>query len=568
MDKPERKAAFIILILGFMVFFSILSNGFVYDDVAQISNNPLVHSLLNLPYFFLGGTFFDAGTQQLISVFYRPILSTVFAFLYTFSGGYPFLFHLFQVLLHCANALLVFLLFRKFFKEKVSLFFAILFLIHPINQEAVAYISDLQENLFFFFGVLTFFVSDSNLKITLRVLFINVFLLLGLLSKETAILFVPTLIVYNFFFQKKNINKTFFISIFTTLALYFYLYFYVGHVAKITDAVAPIMKASLFERMLTMPAIVFYYLKTFFFPNTLALGNAWVVKKPSFTNFYLPLIGDGIFFSFMGFGGLSFWKKNKEAFYIYIYFVCWFVFGIAMHMQLIPLDMTVADRWFYFPIVGLLGLFATICYFGRWQKKVGRWNLLLIGSAVILLLAWRTMMRNTNWVDTLTLCRHDLQIIPDAYNVQSVCGSQLLQANRYEESKQYFAVAAQLAPNYSFNWYQYGISYEYTGDLTKAREYYNKSIQLSNEVNAYVSLAATYLKYEHDPQKAKQIVEDGLKSYPNYQRLQLYLAVCEYKLNNKQSALEIATKANQLSPSPESQYVLNQILNDKDVALN
>jgi tetratricopeptide (TPR) repeat protein len=190
-----------------------------------------------------------------------------------------------------------------------------------------------------------------------------------------------------------------------------------------------------------------------------------------------------------------------------------------------------------------------------------------IAVVIIVILAGRTMVRNANWFDNLTLCQHDLPYVPESYNVQSACGSQFIKAGQFEEAKKHFAIATHLAPNYSFNWYQYGLSYQYTHDILTAQKYFLKSIELSREVNAYVSLAATYLANENNPSKAKSIIEEGLKYYPNYQRLQLYLAVCEYKLNNKQKAIDIANRANQLSPSAESQYVLNQITSDQEVII-
>lgn len=56
-----------IIIVGFLVFFNSLFNAFAYDDDLQIVSNPLVHSLVNIPYFFMGGSFFDAGTGQLLT---------------------------------------------------------------------------------------------------------------------------------------------------------------------------------------------------------------------------------------------------------------------------------------------------------------------------------------------------------------------------------------------------------------------------------------------------------------------------------------------------------------------
>jgi hypothetical protein len=548
------------------VFFNSLFNSFVYDDDLQIISNPLVHSFSNLPYFFMGGNFFDAGTSQIISVFYRPILSTVFTLIYSISGGQPFMFHLVQLLLHITNACLVYILFKKFFKNTLSFFLALVFLVHPINQEAVVYISDLQENLFFFFGMIALLISSSAIKNMRKVLLVNVFLLLGLFSKETAILFIPIIILYIYVWQRKTFTKVYFFSILATTIVYLYIRFFVVHVAKITDALVPIMQATFIERLTTMPAIMFYYLKIFFFPSQLALGYSWVVKSLTFSQFCLPLFVDLIFLSAIYFLGVIVRKTNKKFFPVYLFFVCWFVLGLGMHMQIVPLDMTVADRWFYFPIVGLLGIFGVVFSF-NWHIKIHKNIIITIAVILIVLLSLKTIVRNTNWSNMLTLCQHDLKIVPESYSVQSVCGSELLKVGQYEDAKKHYAKAAELAPKWGSNWYQYGLSYEYTKDIPKAREYFHRSIQLSNEVNAYVSLAATYLKNENDPKAAKQIVEEGLKSYPRYQRLQLYLAVCEYKLGNKQKALDLATKIYQTNPTPESQYVLTQISINQEVKL-
>jgi 4-amino-4-deoxy-L-arabinose transferase-like glycosyltransferase len=487
--------------------------------------------------------------------------------LFIVSGTYPFVFHLFQVILHGINAVLVYILFRKFFKDKLALIASLLFLVHPINQEAVAYISDLQEGLFFFFGMSAVLFSIGKINKIKKILLINTFVLLGLLSKETALLFIPMVLLYSYFFNKKKPSITFYIALVSTTAVYLYLRLFVAHISKINEALMPIMNASLYERLLTIPSIIFYYVSTFFFPYHLALGHAWVITSPSISQFYIPLTVDILFFILIGVLGVFVKRKNTSEFSVFIFFLIWFILGLLMHMQLVPLDATVADRWFYFPIVGLIGLVfvgvSSLCSI----KKVRPDVITSIAIMIVLILAGRTMVRNANWVDNLTLCQHDLPYVPESYNVQSACGSQFIKAGQFEEAKKHLGIATQLAPKYGFSWYQYGLSYEYTHDIPKAREYYYKSITLSNEVNAYVSLAATYLKYDNNPQQAKKIIEQGLKSYPNYQRLQLYLAVCEYKLNNKHHALEIATKAYHRAPNTESQYVLTQITNDQEVIL-
>ncbi len=554
-----------IILIGFIVFLNSLFNAFVYDDDLQISSNPLIHSLMNIPYFFMGGSFFDAGTGQLLSVFYRPFASTVFTLLYPLSGGQPFLFHLFQLSLHITNTCLVYFLFRRFFKQTLSFFLALVFLVHPINQEAVVYISDLQENLFFFFGMMALLISTKKIASIRKIILVNIFLLLALFSKETAFVFGPIILIYLYIYKKQNLTKNFALTTLGTIAFYIYLRFFVVHTAKITEALAPIMQATLPERLITLPAIFYYYLKTFFFPSQLALGHSWVVTSFTFEQFYLPIIVDLIFLSSIFFCGI--WiKHNTKLFRAYLLFISWFILGFAAHAQIVPLDLTVADRWFYFPSIGIIGMIGILLSV-NWQIKIRRKVIIVAAVIIIILLSFRTMVRNTNWVNMLTLCLHDLQIVPEAYNVQSACGSELLKIGEYEKAKKHYAKAAALAPTWGSNWYQYGLSYEHTHDIHTARTYYRKSIHLSNEVNAYVSLAASYLKYDNNPQEAKKIVEEGLKNYPHYQQLQLYLAVCEYRLNNKKKALAIASKSYQVAPSPESRYVLTQITHDQEISL-
>ena len=66
----NAKAITWIVFIGLIVFFNGLFTPFFFDDDLQIVSNPLIHSLANVPYFFLGGTFFDAGSGQI------PVIST------------------------------------------------------------------------------------------------------------------------------------------------------------------------------------------------------------------------------------------------------------------------------------------------------------------------------------------------------------------------------------------------------------------------------------------------------------------------------------------------------------
>ena len=115
-------------VVGIIVFFNSLFNGFVLDDAWQIIHNKTVHSLANIPLFFSGGTFSSGGGLQLMGDYYRPLMASYFSFVYNLFGATPFPYHLFQVVLHIANATLVFLLFKQFLAKSLSFFWHCYFL--------------------------------------------------------------------------------------------------------------------------------------------------------------------------------------------------------------------------------------------------------------------------------------------------------------------------------------------------------------------------------------------------------------------------------------------------------
>ncbi len=192
---------FLIIIIGFLVYGNSLLNGFVWDDAEQILNNNSVHSIFNLPSFFLGGTFNTGGMAlgNSSSLYYRPLMSTFFATVYTLFSPRAWAFHLVQIIFHIANTILIYFIFKRLLKkDNLSWFLAVIYLIHPINSETVVYISNYQEVLFVFFGLLSIFTAIPALSAA--------FLLLSLLSKETALIMVLITFFYHFLYRRKDLK--------------------------------------------------------------------------------------------------------------------------------------------------------------------------------------------------------------------------------------------------------------------------------------------------------------------------------------------------------------------------
>jgi len=345
------KKIWIIVFLGLVVYSFGLFNGFVWDDEEQIVNNVFVHSVKNIPLLFQSSTFNTGGAGVLSGTYYRPLMMTFFSFVYQIFGPNPFFFHLFQLSFHILTAILIYYLFKHFFKESISFFLTLIFLIHPASVEAVAYISAVQDIFYILFGILALhFVIKSKEQFEFRNIFlINLFLFLALLSKETAILFFILIFIYKLIFDRKYFFE-YLIFFMMTVGIYLIFRFAVAGVFFTPYHNAPIVQASFLQRIMMIPAILFHYLKLFFYPTNLAVMQHWVIKSYNFQNFYWPLIV-GIFFILSA--AIISLRKN-------IFFFFWFVIAIFPYLQLFPLDMTVAERWFYLPMIGLLGIIGAV----------------------------------------------------------------------------------------------------------------------------------------------------------------------------------------------------------------
>ena len=122
-----------------------LLNDFVWDDIVQIVQNGDIYSIKNIPGLFSTGN---------LGIFYRPVFYSTLAVLYSLSKLETFLYHFFQLSIHISNAVLVFLLFKRFIEKRLAFLLSLLFLIHPINAEAVVFISAVSDTLFVFLGLL------------------------------------------------------------------------------------------------------------------------------------------------------------------------------------------------------------------------------------------------------------------------------------------------------------------------------------------------------------------------------------------------------------------------------
>lgn len=555
----------IFLFVGFIVFGNTLFNDFIEDDKLYIINNQLTH-ILSIPIWFGKNSFSDFGQ-------YRAIHAAYFSILYSLLGTTPFFYHVLQIIFHVISAVLVYILFRKFIFKGVAFFLALVFLVHPINVESVSYISQTINPIFFSFGItslLIFMKKDASDK---NIIIASILLLLSLLSKETGALFLFLILIYSFFFIRKSLLK-FSVATLAILSIYAFIRLFIGHIGLSTRLLIPIASLSLPERLAHIPIITLYYLKTFFFPQALLFNQQWTISSVNFSTFYFPLLIDLGFFVLVFIGGLKIAKHHEKELKPFLFFTIWFSLGLILHLQIFPLDRTVADRWFYFPIVGLLGLMGILCQNLVKKSSFHLQVSILLSIFIILSLSIRTIIRNNNWKNAITLYTHDMKLNSN-YDTENTLGQEYLSIKEYDKALYHLQKSVKLRP-FEYNLHNLGVAYEDTQNLQKAKEYYKKSLSAKDykmffphkhDLNSYKSYSSM-LVFFGSAYSTTTFINKALTDYPDSSDLWLLLALSEYKQNDTQGALNAAIKSYQLNPNPMSGSIYTKIKNREAFNVN
>jgi len=386
----------------------------------------------------------EASADRLNGIYYKPIMMIGYSFLWWLNPGEPFLFHLLQILLHCSNAFLIFCLFRKLKVSQIASFLAgAVFLVHPINTEAVVLIADLQEPLFSFFGLLAVNLLMSQQPRPLSAIsWVWVFLLLlaSLLSKETGILYLAMGGAACILWHSKE-WRHWVPCLAAPLAVYLVLRIGIAGLVHLQSDNMQIMRADWVTRFQTVPSVLLHYLKVFIYPDMLSLTQDWIIANPNFWNFFAPLL---IVFLILGILVILNWRQKSKPL---LFFSSWFLLGWFFHGQLFPLDGTVSDRWFYFPIIGLLGIFGTLVIGER-----GKTIRLALISVWIIFLAARAQARSYDYRSPLSLYQADLEVEPNSFYLNNNLGLELMKLQRFQEAIPYFKKTIEVSESGSRAW--------------------------------------------------------------------------------------------------------------------
>jgi len=531
----DKFVVAILIAASFFVYANSLLNDFVWDDEEQVVNNTVIRDWSNLPLVFAASTFY-AGGAGLSGGFYRPLVTLSYFWNYSYWGLNPLGYHLAQLFFHCANSILIFYLFKKIFDIRQIQYgrfaaagAAVLFAVHPANVESVAYVASIGEAMYVFFALmaLLFFAkSFENGYLSRPRYFWGSFVLvfMGLLAKESAAAALPLMFGYLLLFTKNNrpvILK--FAAAFAVVAgSYLFLRFFVAKIAPVSVFYAPIHLAPLWQRLVTIPYEIASYLGIIFFPKDLSIARHFVVVSPADPKFWAATIFLVLIFSAV----FLYAAKTKSK--IFHFFILWFGISLAPVLNIVPLDMTMAERWLYFPLIGFLGAasFAAVDAAQKTTPKKQKIAAALLAIAIAAL-GFRTISRNNDWKNGLSLYGHDISleaaISPQGnYDLENNYGVELFRAGRFDDAKKHFEESIALQPNWEYPQNNLGAALERDGDLNGALVQYRKAAEMGYYL-AHENTAGILIRMKRYDE-ARKFIEDSLLKMPQNVNLQFKLA--------------------------------------------
>lgn len=185
---------------------------FVFDDAPNITDNPVIREIENIPAMFVE---IKGQSGQ------RPVMLATFAVNYALGGSDPTGYHIFNIALHCINSILLYLLVRMILPHcgfnpgdaaLAALLGAGLFAAHPVQTESVTYTvsrSQLLFAMFYLAGMITFIrASHERGRTSYSSALLFALSLFGMGSRESFITYPVALVLLDYFIvSRRNLRE-------------------------------------------------------------------------------------------------------------------------------------------------------------------------------------------------------------------------------------------------------------------------------------------------------------------------------------------------------------------------
>jgi tetratricopeptide (TPR) repeat protein len=360
--QPKLLLTTLVLVTG-VLYSGTLFFQFVWDDGPQIVDNPLIRSWHSLSRVFVSDLWYHTTRQQ---VYYRPLFVAWSIVNYALVGLRPWGWHLGAILLHLGATLAVYWLSRRLGLEYWTAALAtLIFALHPIHIECVAWISAASDSMVTMFAALAFvaFVNardpDATRKSGWRVASF-ILLACALLTKEMAISFTALVGIHAWLFPRQKGSGAWERSRDALASMVPYAVVTAGYflLRKVALSHAPLqfdVKHGYGDMALTVPYVVAFYLRQLVLPLGLTgLYFTPYVTTRIFTQFVLPVL------LLAAVAGVIYFWARKTSDWVVAFAGCWLLVGLApaLYLRNFGNGDFVRDRYIYLPSIGFAILIA------------------------------------------------------------------------------------------------------------------------------------------------------------------------------------------------------------------
>lgn len=570
--KKSRIYLFLV-ILTFILYGNSINNEYAIDDNIVVEGNQLVaQGLKAIPKIFKSR--YATGKQEYE---YRPMVTASFAVEKQFFSKFPEkqtklekkrkdkltqanISHFFNVLIYAVSCIILYILLTKIFKDYnllLPLVVTLLFLVHPLHTEAVSNIKS-RDELFMLLGVLfslIWFVKYSETNHYKYILYAIFAILFAFLSKRNALMIfgLAPIVLY---FMKVNLKKIGTVVLSMVIILIVFMLIKKSLLAGKSTRDLLFFENPLFyqgtwlDRLTVALYCSWFYLEMLIFP--LKMSFYYGYNQIPMANFSNWQVWAGLLF-FIPIGVYGFLKFIKREI-LGLGIIIWFGVMLGVNNILFPIVGIVADRFTYAFSIGfcivlgflLLQLFKIDLNPEAKQIKISN-NFLMVFILVSVIYSGRTIARNPDWHDYLTLYNNDIEHLAESAKAHALISNTMYPLTAQEMQKN---------PN----------NPQLFQDVQKIIYHYKEAIRIdSTYVTSVNNLGSVYVNFLKDYKTAIPYCEKAVEMDSNYLEAHFNLAYAYQSTQNFEKSLQHYVRVLEINPDYSKAYtLLTQLLNENN----
>lgn len=509
LSKYSNKKFLLLLFLTTSILISIiyansLTDEFAFDDDVLIVKNSGIKDIADIRSVIVNS----------LRIPQRPVTSLSFAIDYHFWGLFPEGYHISNIIYYILSCIaftaLVHLIFDK---RLITVLFAIFFSTHPVHTETVSSLlgrSELLSATFLAYSFISYLHAGKN-NGKARILFYSLSAgsyLLSMLSKETGIVLIGLIILYEYCFKKefKPYESLSPFLLFFICAVFYIAYWRYSTHSSVSNF--SYFGGSFLNTFLMMFKVIAEYTLLLFFPIKLC---AWYNILP--INSFLELqflISLVVVITILFFFFLSY-RYSKQIFFFFL----WALLSFIPISNLIPIPghAMMAERWVYCTSVAFCVILA-VSIEKVYLKGAFYLFYLWISLAIMIFYCIRTVDRNPVFKNNITIYSDINICCPELGPAHTFLGAVLADEGKYYLAISEINQALKIDPNYHLSHYHLGRIYMFQGKIQKALSELIKATKYNPEQSEYRYWLASAYKRIGENKKALTEYKEFLKLSP------------------------------------------------------